>query len=253
MLYYTADPRDGSLSGDMCGSNCCCAELAMAPGEVNMVTINYAPWSVPIGGQGLVPSFEYTVAVNNAACPTPGVNGAPENTEYRLSVQSGTGPLVVDLTPNELPLAATMTYSIVPLTGPSHGTINPLTFDPNGILEYTPDPSFQGFDYFSYRMTATNGQSIVRNVQIGVLVDPLLPNDARNGPPNLQRMSAVPYIDRTRIVTDQRNHLVQFALAMPVTCRACETYRLDIRQLAQDCNGNTFSHMMCFNIRCKSC
>jgi hypothetical protein len=60
MKTFVVDPRDGSTSGDGCAT-CCCYTATIGLGETDKWLIDYAPWSVPLGGGGL--TLNHTIEI----------------------------------------------------------------------------------------------------------------------------------------------------------------------------------------------
>ena len=244
MLYFDADPRDG---GQGAGCNtCCCASMSLRPGETNLVTLNYAAWSIPIAPPGIVPTMEHSIGLNESSCPNSAIDGflPPTNTNYELNTPAST-VLAIDLGTNAAPAGNSFSFEILPLEGPNRGSLVQTGAPGSANFEYTPNGNLTGFDYFSYRMTDAQGRSIVRTVRVSV--------GAHLDRPDRARMSLVPFIDQTKISVDQRNQTVSFPVYMPLSCRPCDEYRLTIRQPARDCDRNQYNHLSCFDIRCKDC
>jgi hypothetical protein len=244
VLYYEADPRDGG-QGTGCNT-CCCQTLSLRPGETNLVTINYAPWSLPIAPPGIVPTMEFAITHDQSACPTTAIDGflPPTNTNQTLTTAAG-APLVVDLGANAAPAGNTFSYEIVPMNGPLKGTFTATGAPGSGQFTYTPNPGQTGFDYVTYRMIDAQGREVVRTVQVSIGV--------HSDRADLSRLSLVPFIDPSKVKTNGHNQTVSFPIYMPMTCRPCDEYRLTIRQPARDCERNEYNHLSCYDIRCKDC
>lgn len=244
MLYFHADPRDGGPSGAVCNT-CCCQPISLRPGETNVMTIDYSPWSLPITPPGIVPGgFDYSIEVIDDACADNAIDGneAPMNAFYNVGTDIG-DPVSVDLSASATPVGGAFTYSGVPLNGPFSGTA---TINMNtGELIYTPNASFSGWDVVWYEMTDQYGRTVTRSVVINV--------GEMASAPDPRWTLLTPYIDRTCVKVDQRYQTVRFPIYMPPSCRGCEVFRLTIRQMAQDCDPCTYSHFSCFDIRCRDC
>lgn len=245
MLYFTADARDGAPAGTTCQA-CCCETLNLRPGETNLVTINYAPWSLPIAPPGIVPTLEFNIEADRSSCPTNAVEGfvPPSNTNYTLNTPVGT-ELTIDLSTNSAPSGNTFAYKVVPFSGPKNGTLSQTGTSGAATFTYTPNGGFTGYDYFSYEMEDAQGRSVTRTVRISVGQ-----HTARRDP---ARMALEPFIDATQIQTLSHTQEVKFPITMPVGVRDCERFRLTIRQPAKDCDGNLYYHMSCFDIVSKDC
>lgn len=242
MQTFNADPRDGVPNGSVCTS-CCCQPLSLQPGETNLITINYAMWSVPLGRPGIVGGFEYNIETNTDACPSSKIGGflPPSAANLLLSTAESTD-LAIDLTAGVTPAGNTFSYSIVPFSGPRKGT---LAQTAEGQYTYTPNGGVTGKDYFSFTVTDAQSRTVTRHVEINIGTNV----EARNN----ALLSLTPFVDLSTVVVDQQLQQVRFPLYMPLSCTECERYKLTIRQPAQDCDCNTFHHFMCFDITCKPC
>ncbi len=240
MLQFTADSRDGAPSA------CCCKNISLLPGETNLVTINFAPWSVPIGSPGIIPTFEFALEDISAGCPTNAIDGfaQPQNSNIALTTTVA-GTLGLTLNAGATPVGNTFTTAIVPLTGPYNGTLTLTGPAGSGLYDYVPNNGFIGYEYFTYSTTDAQGRKIFNEVLIAVGSPVEAPDRART--------SAIPFIDMSKVVTDQRLQTVSFPLTMPSTVQACNTYKLSIKQPAQDCARNLFHNFMCFDIVGRNC
>lgn len=245
MLQFNADGRDGGPSGSSC-SSCCCENFSLRPGETNLMKINYAPWSLPLGSPGIIPTMEFAIEDISAGCPTNAIDGfaQPQNSNLTLAGLEN-AVQVVDLAAGALPAGNTFTFGVVALTGPNNGVLTATGAVGAGQYTYTPNPSFVGHDYFTYTTTDAQGRVVTNEVLITVGTPLVAPDRART--------ATVPFIDVTKIVTDQRLQVVSFAITMPATVQACNTYKLTIKQKAQDCARNVYEHLMCFEIIGRDC
>lgn len=244
MLYYSVDPRDGGPSGAVCNT-CCCEPVSLRPGETNVMTINYAPWSLPLTPPGIVTGgFDYNIEIIDDACADNPIDGnqAPMNAFYQVVGEINT-PIVVDVSDQATPLGGSFTYAIVPLNGPFNG--NAVIDQNTGELTYTPNTSFIGWDVIWYEMTDQYGRTVTRSVLVNV-------GNVSSGPEPRWTM-LTPYIDRTCVKVDYKLQTVRFPIYMPPSCRGCEIFRLTVRQMAQDCEPCTYIHLSCFDIRCRDC
>jgi hypothetical protein len=227
----------------------------MQPGEINLIEINYAPWTLPLGGPGLINGgFEHYVTHDESGCASGVINGfaAPSNTNYQLVLDPDEAAfLVIDLTTNEGPIDPlnTMTYSIVPLSGPLYGTLS--DFDANGQVTYTPGSNYRGADYFAYQMCDPEGRCIIRTVQVTTTTTVGDANQNANQDPG--RLSLVPYVYSDKAMVDSRLQTVRFPVYMPLSCRPCDQYRLTIRMRARDCDAIVYQHLSCYDFRCRNC
>lgn len=243
MLYHnlTVDPRDGYSSGGSC-QVCCCAEVKLRPGETNLMRINYAPWSLPIGGPGVIPEMSYTVEVTST-CSDQAIDGfgPPSNIIPNLAAALN-AVVTLDWSLTATPAGNTFSYAIVPLQGPSHGLA---TISPAGVITYTPNNGYTGRDYFHVKMTDAQGRSVIYPAYVDVgATGAALPREA---------LATTPFIDVSKVSYLQGPQHVQFPIYMPVMCRPCDSYKMTIKQPARDCNGNVYHHFSCYTITCNDC
>ena len=245
MLTYTVDHAVGNSICD----TCCCEPMLLRRGDTSLVTINYAPWSVTIGGPGIMPTLESAMELIADSCPTNEIDGhvPPSNTNYELTTAVNTA-LNFDLGSNVGPSGNTFLYRApLMLSGPRKGVLSlqPGETAGSALYTYTPNNGFEGYDSFSYTTVDAQGREVIRHVSIKV--------GALNAFQDPTVMSLTPYVDQSKIVTDQRSQMVRFPIYMPTSVLDCEVHRLTIKQPAQDCDRNTFTHTSCYDIRVKDC
>ena len=90
------------------------------------------------------------------------INNIPIATLTTLTLQEDTTKRAT-LTAFDIDRDDTLTFSIV--TQPQHAT---LTLETNGSFSYTPNPNFNGSDYFTYRVNDGKDDSLEQNVTITV-------------------------------------------------------------------------------------
>ncbi len=246
MKFFTIDPRDGGFGISAGCNTCCCQTLHMRPGETDKMVINYAPWSVPIGGPGLIPGgTEINISRDAGACATGSIDGfAPpqfdgSTTAFEALPGAAT---VIDVIDNGIsPAGNTFTYRVLPMAGPKHGTIS----NPNAgpAFSYTSNSGFTGLDSFYVEVTDAQGRKLIQLVVISV-GDP--------GPAVPAILPSGLYLDQTKIAVDARMHQISFPIALLPDARACEKFKLEIRQTARDCD-NVYSHYSCFDIFVGKC
>lgn len=245
MLYFDIDPRDGGPVGAAC-SACCCQTFSLRPGETNLLRINYAPWSLPIGYPGIVPTLGYSIEKDDSGCSSDPLGGftPPLNSNYQLTTPQD-NPLPIDLSVGVFPISNTFTYRIIPLNGPNYGTVTQTGLANGPTFMYEPAASYTGYDYFSYETMDAQGRKIQRTVQISV--------GNHFDQPEPWRLAMEPFIDVSKIVTDQRYQTVTIPIHMPLAVLDCESFRLTIKQPARDCNRTVFHHIACFDVIPKDC
>lgn len=242
-LHFVVNPRDGGASAEAC-STCCCAMLNLKPGETNKVVISYAPWSAPIGGRGLLCAPDIEVEVNSLGCPAQTVTAGspPGNTNYFFQTPLDTTLAVASLATNATPSGGLFTYAKVGLSGPTNGvlTINSAT----GAMTYAPTAGFVGRDRFYYKMTDNVGRTTVHEVaiEVGQTIGNVFGT-----------FRDMVLIDRTKVTVDNRYHTISFPITLSPAARACEVYRVNIKQQAMDCDGICYSHISCYDINSSKC
>ena len=125
--------------------------------------------------------FFYTVCDGNNACSTafiivevtPGdVNTPPTAVDDTIQTPEN-APITFDSTDNDIDFDDD-TLTVTTVTQPEHGSV---TINPDGTLTYTPDPGYNGPDYFTVTISDGNGGTSTQGVL--VIVTP-----ANNRPPD---------------------------------------------------------------------
>jgi len=243
MIYFYADSRDGVAgAGSLCG---CCDTVNLRPGEANAIRLNYAAWALPLEAE-LEPTLEFYLEPDTTGCSTASISGfqPPYNTNYTLATPAGT-LLSMDFSVNEQPVGNAFTYRILPLSGPAHGTVAQTGTSGDPTFDYSPQAGFQGYDYFSYEMTDAQGRSVIRHVRVSVGV--------HNAIPTPEKMALEPFVASTAISLNGEMFEVIIPIYMPTNIRACEKFKLTIRQSATACEGAVYQHLSCFDIRPIGC
>lgn len=248
MFYFSVDPRDGGFGAAGVCNTCCCQQVTMRPNETAKWTINYAPWSVPIGGHGLIQNgTEIDISINSAGCSTAQIDGFGQPNLGATGYSIFPTPISTDLVSNvaingTAPAGNSFTYRVVPLTGPRQGAIT--LFNPNtGAFTYRPNAGYTGYDDFFVEMTDAQNRKLVR--RIGITVgNPTLAAPSEGNRPLL--------VDRTKIVINSRMHTLAFPVIMQPTAQQCEVYTLSVRQQARDCS-DIYTHISCFDVHVGKC
>lgn len=239
MIYFNADPRDAyATGGNVCGA-CCCQPIGIAPNEDNKVTIGYAPWAAPLGGNhGLQNGTQFSIEKKAGQEP----EGAPDNTNYRIATTVGVSA-TIDVSDNATsPTSAIMTFGLVPLSGPSNGEA---VLDSDGALVYTPNDGFVGYDSL-YFTTSDGDYTIVR--QIVIKVSKTSPAPVLADKP----FDPVLRID-PKTVNLKPGYNMSFQLSASPAARVGDVYRLTIKQPALDCDCNEYNHVSCYDITITKC
>lgn len=238
MLTFDVNPRDG-MGASGCNT-CCCQDATARPGETNKWRINYANWSVPLGGKGL--NCQTTVSVEKIkSCPAPAGSTDPANTDYVATTtvnNAASGDLSVNAT------GTSLTYEVLPLYAPANGTLN---IQADGTFTYTPNTGFIGYDFIYFTTSDGVNEPVIN--RLAIVVSPSLPNVALPVPAD-DVMVSFPH-DRRSI--DAGYHTLDMAMTVSPAAKAGDLYRVEIRQPALDCDGNCFWHVSCYDVVIGKC
>ncbi len=218
--------------------------MNLRPGEIDKVIINYAPWSVPLGGLGIVTGgTSIDIVKDTASCASNVQDGFAPPTAPALSLTTPLNTAVAaNVTAGVTPAGNTFSFAIVPLSGPFHGGVVDTSPVGDGNFQYTPNPGFIGYDEFWVQTIDAQGRKVASAVVVAIGA-PTSP-----APPAFSGL----YIDRTKIQVDTRFQTVTFPVALFPDARECERFRINIRQNARDCD-NTYSHLMCIDVYVGKC
>lgn len=245
MKFFTVDPRDGGFGISAGCATCCCQSFNMRPGDTDKMVIDYVPWSVPLGGTGLIPGgTEINISRDASACATGQIDGfgppqLGDTTDFEALPAAAT---VVDVSANgATPVGNVFTYRVLPLSGPRSGRIS----NPNSgpAFSYTSNAGYNGLDSFYVEMTDAQGRKLIKFVVISV---------GNPGPAVPAFLPSGLYVDQSKIMVDRRLHQISFPISMLPDARECEKYKLEVRQTARDCD-NVFSHYSCFDVFVGKC
>jgi Bacterial Ig domain len=245
MKHFTVDPRDGGFGISAGCHTCCCQTILLRPGETDKMVVNYAPWSVPIGGPGLIPGgTEINISRDSSACATGAIDGfSPPQLGVTTAFTALPGAAtVLDVGAGAEPAGNTFTYRVLPLSGPYKGTVTNPTNGPE--FTYQSEAGYTGTDSFYVEMTDAQGRKLIQLVVVSV-----------GNPGPVVVPANLPYglyVDRTKIAVDARHHQISFPISLMPDAKECERFRLEIRQAARDCD-NVYSHYACFDIFVGKC
>src|SRR5262245_16745213 len=232
MMHFTVDAYTPL---DSC-QKCCCERLNLVPGTTSKVMVGYAPWAAPIGRLHCVPQFAIEPL---ATCP-PALSGnlppqpqVPVAFDVLLNTQFD-GDLATKVTDPE---GDAITFAVLPLYGPFHGK---LSMQPDGNFSYMPEGSYSGPDRFFASATDTSNNKTVFEVLLGV---------------NVAGSTVVPTppVSVGPASIDERFYSVSFAVTLSPAARACDTWRLTVRQAALDCDCTCFTRNDCYDIGVAKC
>lgn len=251
------DNHHGAQSGSC--AVCCCEPLSLRAGETRLVTLNYAPWVIPIiagGGPGLVGIPDFSIEENSDACSTSAIDGfaPPEVLQtFFVAVQNiaVSTDLQFKLSDDLSPAGNAYSFKLVPVSGPYHGALIASPLDGDEWI-YSPSAGYVGYDQFWVEITDAQGRTIIRAVNINV-------GGATGVPPKGWGPSASMglQIDRSKIRVNRSTQTVAFPLYLPPsnscdTIDGCKRYRVTTKAYAQDCD-TTFTQISCIDVRCGGC
>lgn len=235
MYRFVADPKDGSI-GNGCAT-CCCSPAVARPGQTDKWTIDYAPWSIPLGGPGITTNTQFSIELRDG-CPQPAadqpsVDAALFQTPVNVNL-SGDLSTAVDNP------GSTNIYSLVTFGGPQHGSV---TVNEDGTFEYKPAAGYNGFDNFWWQVEVDGGKPLIAEAVIGV---------GSAGMPTAANVTPAVAIVKNSEQINTNLQSLSFALSVsPAAAVGC-VYRLSVKQQAYDCD-NSYTHLSCFDIRIGKC
>lgn len=251
MKYFTVDPRDGGLGAGGSCNTCCCQTIVMRPDETDKMIVNYAPWSVPIGGQGLVQGgTTISTSRDSSACPSGPIDGfGPPNFPIQQLTSISGAPVVFNVgDPGGIqPTGNSFTSRPLLLSGPKFGSITPTSSTgPLHTYTYIPNAGFFGTDVIWFEVTDAQGRTTTRPISIKSTDAPGVPA------PNPQDAALGLYVDRLKMLVDPRMHTLSFPIHLGPDARMCDKFKLEIVQTARDCDY-VYSHYSCFDIIVGKC
>jgi hypothetical protein len=214
---------------------CCCEQVALKPGTTTKLTINYAPWAVPIGRLHCDPEFALEQMAACGVSPGAPVKIGGGNVAFNVP----SPPLLEDLkTKIEDPEGGSITFKVVPFYGPSYGVVE---ISPDGTFEYAPQGGYNGPDRFYVTATDETKKSSTFEVLIGV------------GSYSSVNMTETPHIIVEGANVNYRYYTVSVAVRIAPTADLCEVWRLTARMTAIDCNCVCYDRQDCYDIRMRDC
>ena len=248
MKVFTVNPHDGTIGNVACGK-CCCTTVVMRPDETDKFQINYAPWSYPIGGLGLVQGGTViSITRDSDACPSGQIDGfGPPNFAIQTVVGTGQSGDAMQIDLNALggiqPVGNTFTSEVLLLSGPKHGSITPRS-NPTHQYTYTPDSGFFGTDVAWFKVTDAQGRSVIRPAYFRTLA----------GAPDAPRQDGALglFVDRLKMRVDTAQHTLTFPIHLGPDAQRCDKFRLEVVQSARDCN-DLYTHYSCYDIVVGDC
>lgn len=217
---------------------CCCEPLALKPGSTSKVSINYAPWAVPIGRLHCFPMFELvemdTCGMQAGAPVKTGGLPVAFNTPQDITLEGDLKTKISD------PDLDAITFKVLAFYGPHHGSV---VVESDGLFDYIPQGGYNGEDRFYVTATDIHGNASTFEVLIGV------------GTTNSADMKETPhvYVSQKSANVDSQYYTASFAITVSPAAQLCEVWRLNVAMQAIDCQCICFSRTDCYDIRLVKC
>jgi len=230
MYHFTADDMQ---QGNPCAV-CCCQDIGVKPGSTSKISVNYAPWGVPIGRLHCQPSFDLEqkeTCGTNTGGPLLPADPIRFDTPINATLNGDLKAMVTD------PGGGTLTFKPLSLYGPSNGTLD---LDPTGLFIYKPNPGYTGADRFFASATSPNGKTTNFEVLVGVdIVGQVLEN--------------TPHVSVVSSTVNYQYYTASFAVKVSPAADLCEIWRLTVKMQALDCDCTCYDRTDCFDIRMVKC
>jgi Bacterial Ig domain len=216
---------------------CCCESLSMKPGSTNKVSVNYAPWAVPIGRLHCLPSFDLEqkdTCVTTGAPVKIGGNPVAFDTPVNTVLSDDLNTKIID------PENGALKFKVLGLYGPKNGVVVVLS---DGSFDYTPTPGYEGEDRFFVTATDPTNKSTTFEVLIGV------------GSTTSVDMTETPHVsvDAVSVNVNYQIYTASFAVKISPAADLCEVWRLTVQMQSIDCECVCFDRTDCFDIRIVQC
>jgi hypothetical protein len=223
---------------------CCCELVMLKPGETQPLVLNYAPWAIPIAQRGLY--CEPVVEIEEKNNCSPGTTGdqPPAATSELITydVALNTAAAIDLATAIEDPEAQPLTFKVLTGYGPFNGYLKPVTPGVNdGAYTYTPHTGYRGPDRFFVSASDGVNKPEVFEVLLGV------------GGVLGSTVTPTPVFSVGKPSVNQKYYTVVLPLAASPAAKTCQSFRLSIRQGAQDCDWNCYYHVDCVDVRIANC
>lgn len=241
MLNFTLDARDGAQKGSACGV-CCCENAKASPGEVNKWSLDYANWSIPIGGRGLTAQTQVRVEKTNSD------SGALQfpNASILLGNTLSSDTLTMQLSDGiNNPDNVALTYSVMDFYPPKHGKVE---IDASGTATYTPYTHAPAYDRFFYEAKTADGITVVVEAIISISTA-----SQTNPPASANMATPIVMINRGSIRVSTSLQTVEFPVQVSPQATLGDVYRITVRQQAIDCDKECFWHESCYDLMIERC
>lgn len=207
----------------------------MTPGETNMLAVNYAAWVIPMAFKGITANTWFDLEQLSPATVSPPISVTPVETTATAGVEAS-GDLSGFATGAD---GAELTWFPMPLYGPNHGDFS---LNSDGTWTYTPNAGYKGTEVLYY--TVSDGfNKVVGTLAIAV----------GDVPAQLTHAPAPLYVTVARKKINPDLQMMEVPITAAPNAVVGTQYRLTVRQEAIDCDGNTFYHMSCYDVRIGKC
>lgn len=240
-------------------ATCCCEPISLRAGETQLVTLNYAAWTIPImanGGPGLIPTPQISIVEDATSCHNDAIDGfaAPATggdifvEPLALAINT---TLTLDLTDDVTPANNAFEFTLHPVSGPYHGSLTASPLSGTSWV-YEPAAGFTGYDQFWVKINDAQGRTIIRPVNINIGAATTIPPKGW-GPAAAMGLQ----VDRSKLKVNSNLQTISFAIYMPPandaeTIDACRRYRATIKAFARDCDEE-YTHITCIDVTSAGC
>jgi hypothetical protein len=215
---------------------CCCEQVTLKPGTTSRLTINYAPWAVPIGRLHCEPQFALEPMAACGTSPGAPVKIGGANVAFNTPLNT---PLESDLkTMIEDPDGGSLTFKLIPFNGPTHGVVD---IQSDGMFKYVPEGGYNGPERFFVSVTDKTDKTASFEVLIGV------------GSTSSANMKETPHVSVEAFTVNYAHYFITVAVKVTPNADPCEVWRLTAHMRAIDCNCICYDHQDCFDIRMSKC
>lgn len=211
---------------------CCCQQATMKPGTINRLSVDYAPWALPIGQLHCDPQFSLEQRETCDSLSGSGPQGIYAQYNVIDPATDVAGDLKDDVTGTDL------VFKLLSLYGPKHGTLD---LSPDGEFTYTPFSNYIGKDSAFVQVSDGINPPIIFELIFGVNTSTVY--------------SPTPHvsIDYNSVQVNSKYYTASFGVKISPAAATCEVWRLTILQSVLDCDCICYNRSDCFDIRIAKC
>lgn len=246
MPSFNLDPRDGFSSSSNANStscsSCCCEQVHVIPGERTKIVLKGGQWANSIRAK-LVAPVSITLSQLTANPPAPiATNLPPTNIDYLFRTPVNITYIGTVATSAADPEGAALSYGLLPLSGPLHGTV---IMNSLGAFSYTPTLGWNGADAFSYTTSDSVNPPVIHVVNM--LTDYALPSAPTPAPSSVALLS----VPSSQVAL--RGNDVEFPLIVSPAAVVGSVWRLTVAVDAMECDGFLYRNISCYDITVVKC